>query len=117
MAGSGSIGVGLYVFLERILIPTGLHHFIYQPFEYGPAVVEGGLVPYWMEHLNEIASTSGNLRDIIPEAGFGFHNVSKVFAPIGIGTAFHRYCKTRKPKENFCFSFTYCINSDYGWDY
>lgn len=101
MAGSGSIGVGLYVFLERILIPTGLHHFIYQPFEYGPAVVEGGLVPYWMEHLNEIASTSGNLRDIIPEAGFGFHNVSKVFAPIGIGTAFIVTAKPENRKKTF----------------
>lgn len=101
MAGSGSIGVGLYVFLERILIPTGLHHFIYQPFEYGPAVVEGGLVPYWMEHLNEIASTSENLRDIIPEAGFGFHNVSKVFAPIGIGTAFIVTAKPENRKKTF----------------
>lgn len=101
MSGSGSIGVGLYVFLERILIPTGLHHFIYQPFEYGPAVVEGGLVPYWMEHLNEIASTTGNLRDIIPEAGFGFHNVSKVFAPIGIGSAFIATAKPENRKKTF----------------
>ncbi len=38
---SGAIGVGLYSFLERILIPTGLHHFIWQPFAYGPAAVNG----------------------------------------------------------------------------
>lgn len=101
MASSGSIGVGMYVFLERILIPTGLHHFIYQPFEYGPAIVEGGLIPYWMENLNEIASTTGNLRDIIPEAGFGFHNVSKVFAPIGIGAAFIATAKPENRKKTF----------------
>ncbi|WP_208559534.1 alpha-glucoside-specific PTS transporter subunit IIBC [Marinilactibacillus kalidii] len=101
MANSGSIGVGLYVFLERILIPTGLHHFIYQPFEYGPAVVEGGLVPYWMANLNEIASSTGSLREIIPEAGFGLHNVSKVFAPIGIGAAFIATAKPENRKKTF----------------
>lgn len=97
LAASGAPGVGIYVFLERILIPTGLHHFIYQPFEFGPAVVEGGLVSYWMENLTEIANnTSGNLREIIPQAGFGLHNVSKVFAPIGIGSAF---VMTSKPEN------------------
>jgi PTS system arbutin-like IIC component len=99
MAGSGTLGVGLYVFLERILIPTGLHHFIYQPFEFGPAIVEGGLLPYWMENLSEIAASSGSLRDIIPEAGFGLHNVSKVFAPIGIGTAFVATAKPENRKK------------------
>lgn len=97
MASSGAPGVGIYVFLERILIPTGLHHFIYQPFEFGPAIVEGGLVPYWLENLSEIANnTSGSLREIVPEAGFGFHNISKVFAPIGIGAAF---VATAKPEN------------------
>lgn len=101
LANSGSIGVGLYVFLERILIPTGLHHFVYQPFEYGPAIVEGGLVPYWMENLNQIASAEGSLRSIVPEAGFGFHNVSKVFAPIGIGAAFIATAKPENRKKTF----------------
>ena len=41
MVKSGFVGVWLFHFLERILIPTGLHHFIYTPFEYGPAVVDG----------------------------------------------------------------------------
>ena len=31
---AGSFGVWVYSFLERILIPTGLHHFIYSPFVY-----------------------------------------------------------------------------------
>lgn len=42
MAQSGYIGVWLFHFLERVLIPTGLHHFIYTPFEFGPAAVNGG---------------------------------------------------------------------------
>ena len=34
---------GLYHFLERVLIPTGLHHFIYAPIEVGPVVAKTDL--------------------------------------------------------------------------
>lgn len=96
LASSGTPGIGIYVFLERILIPTGLHHFIYQPFDLGPAVIPGGTIAYWFEHLSEIANTPGALRDIFPEGAFNFHNYSKVFAPIGIGGAF---IATSKPEN------------------
>lgn len=96
MANSGTAGVGIYVFLERILIPTGLHHFIWQPFELGPAIVEGGVLNSWLENLGEIAAHTGSLREVFPEGGFGFHNVSKVFAPIGIGAAM---IKTARPEK------------------
>lgn len=99
MAESGTLGVGIYVFLERILIPTGLHHFIYQPFEYGPAVVEGGLLAFWMENLTEIAASTGTLREIVPQAAFNFQNVSKLFAPIGIGAAFVATAKPDNRKK------------------
>ncbi|MDU1086471.1 MAG: PTS transporter subunit EIIC, partial [Leclercia adecarboxylata] len=32
--GSGAFGVAIYGFLERILVPTGLHHLVYTPFLY-----------------------------------------------------------------------------------
>ncbi|AOF48691.1 alpha-glucoside-specific PTS transporter subunit IIBC [Tetragenococcus halophilus] len=96
MASSGTIGVGIYVFLERILIPTGLHHFIYQPFDLGPAVVQGGTISYWFEHLSEFANSTESLRELFPGGGFGLQNVSKVFAPIGIGGAF---IATSKPEN------------------
>ncbi|MDP1250074.1 PTS transporter subunit EIIC, partial [Klebsiella pneumoniae] len=47
MRSAGELGVWVYIFLERILITTGLHHFVYGPFIVGPAVVEGGLQVYW----------------------------------------------------------------------
>ena len=34
IAASGNAGVFLYGFLERLLIPTGLHHLIYMPFQF-----------------------------------------------------------------------------------
>jgi len=99
LAQAGTVGVGIYVFLERILIPTGLHHFVYQPFIFGPAVVEGGLEPFWLANLGEIANASGTLREIFPEGGFALHNVSKMFAPLGIGAAFIATSKSSKRKQ------------------
>lgn len=99
IASSGTAGVGIYVFLEKILIPTGLHHFIYQPFEFGPAIVEGGLVNYWFEMLPEITAFEGSLREIFPEGGFFFQNASKIFYPIGIGAAFVTTAKPEKRKQ------------------
>lgn len=99
LASSGTMGVGIYVFLERILIPTGLHHFIYQPFIYGPAVVETGIEPFWLENLNYFASTPGTLRSLFPEGGFALHNVSKMFAPIGIGAAMIATSKPERRKQ------------------
>ncbi|MDN6640905.1 MAG: alpha-glucoside-specific PTS transporter subunit IIBC [Tetragenococcus sp.] len=99
MASSGIAGVGMYVFLEKILIPTGLHHFIYQPFEFGPAAVEGGLLNYWFENLPEIAAFDGPLRVIFPQGGFFFQNASKIFFPVGIGAAFVVTSKPEKRKQ------------------
>lgn len=36
LAASGNIGLFLYGFLERLLIPTGLHHLVYMPFQFSP---------------------------------------------------------------------------------
>ena len=34
IASSGNVGLFLYGFLERLLIPTGLHHLVYMPFQF-----------------------------------------------------------------------------------
>lgn len=34
ISGSGAFGLFLYGFLERLLIPTGLHHLVYTPFQF-----------------------------------------------------------------------------------
>lgn len=96
---SGAFGVWIYVFLERILIPTGLHHFIYQPFIYGPAVVENGITAFWLNNLDYFASTEGSLRELFPQGGFALHNVSKLFAPLGIGAALVATSKPEKRKQ------------------
>ena len=66
------IGVWLYHFLERVLIPTGLHHFIYAPIEVGPVVAKDGLKAEWFRHLNEFAESSKPLKRTIPLRFHGY---------------------------------------------
>ncbi|WP_274661519.1 PTS transporter subunit EIIC, partial [Enterococcus lactis] len=87
LAGAGIFGVWLYTFLVRILIPTGLHHFIYAPFAFGPAVVEEGIARYWMTHLQEFARSEQPIKQLFPEGGFALHGNSKIFASPGIAAA------------------------------
>lgn len=98
LAGSGAFGVWLYTFLERILIPTGLHHFIYGPFIFGPAVVEGGIAKFWAENVNTFASTTGSIKELFPQGGFALHGNSKIFGAIGIALAMYKTAMPHKKK-------------------
>jgi len=89
LRSAGALGVWVYTFLERILIPTGLHHFVYGPFIFGPAVVEGGIQVYWAQHLQEFSRSAESLKTLFPEGGFALHGNSKVFGSIGIALALY----------------------------
>ncbi|MDO4927959.1 MAG: alpha-glucoside-specific PTS transporter subunit IIBC [Corynebacterium sp.] len=99
LISSGVFGVGLYTFLERILIPTGLHHFVYSPFVFGPAVVPDGIQRTWVENINVFADNPAPLKEQFPAGGFSLHGNSKVFAPLGIAAAFYTTAKQEKRKE------------------
>ncbi|KZE22373.1 alpha-glucoside-specific PTS transporter subunit IIBC [Cronobacter sakazakii] len=87
LRSAGALGVWVYTFLERILIPTGLHHFVYGPFIFGPAAVEGGIQVYWAQHLQEFSQSTAPLKSLFPEGGFALHGNSKVFGSVGIALA------------------------------
>jgi PTS system arbutin-like IIC component len=89
LRNAGALGVWIYTFLERILIPTGLHHFIYGPFVFGPAVVEGGIQFYWAQHLQEFSQSTLPLKTLFPEGGFALHGNAKVFGCLGIALALY----------------------------
>jgi PTS system arbutin-like IIC component len=99
MKNSGVLGVGVYSFLERLLIPTGLHHFIYIPFMYGPAVVPGGLRPWWFANLQSIATSTRPLKELAPGMGFALYGHEKVFGILGICLAFYFTAKPEKKKQ------------------
>ncbi|EOS37774.1 alpha-glucoside-specific PTS transporter subunit IIBC [Lachnospiraceae bacterium 29-91] len=96
---SGTVGVGLYAFCEKILLPTGLHHFIYAPFTLDSAVVPGGIEAYWALHLSEFADSTVPLKELFPAGGFELFGNAKVFAPIGITLAFYSTAKKEKRKQ------------------
>ena len=87
LRSAGALGVWVYTFLERILIPTGLHHFVYGPFIFGPAAVEGGIQVYWAQHLQAFSQSTLPLKTLFPEGGFALHGNSKVFGSVGIAFA------------------------------
>ena len=88
LRSAGALGVWVYTFLERILIPTGLHHFVYGPFIFGPAAVEGGIQVYWAQHLQEFSQSTLPLKTPLSrKVGFALHGNSKVFGSVGIAFA------------------------------
>ena len=99
LTSSGVFGVWLYTFLERILIPTGLHHFVYMPFIYGPAIVNDGIQVYWLQHLQEFAQSTHPMIELFPQGGFSLHGMSKIFAAPGIALAFYYTAKPERRKK------------------
>ena len=87
LRSAGALGVWVYTFLDRILIPTGLHHFVYGPFIFGPAAVEGGIQVYWAQHLQAFSQSTLPLKTLFPEGGFALHGNAKVFGSVGIALA------------------------------
>lgn len=99
LVDSGSIGVWFYTFFDRLLIPTGLHHFIYSPFLFDNIAVHGGIVSNWATHLNEFAASHESLRVLFPAGGFALQGMSKVFGAIGIAGAIYVTAKPEKKKD------------------
>ena len=87
---SGNFGLFLYGFLERLLIPTGLHHLIYTPFQFtdiggvlqvGDTVIAGAYPIVMAEMQMPIEQFSSSIYYMA--TGF-----TKMFGYIGIGAAF-----------------------------
>ena len=96
MIESGTVGVWLYTTLERILIPTGLHHFVYTPFVYGNALTPNGIAVDWYTGLEAFTQSSQAMIDLFPAGGFALHGNSKIFGCLGIAFAMY---KTSKPEN------------------
>jgi len=99
LKNSGIVGVWCYTFSERILLPAGLHHFIYLPFIFGPAVCDGGIQAYWLQHLNDFATSAQSLRDMFPQGGFALHGSSKVWGLPGAALAMYVCARPEKKKK------------------
>ena len=96
LAKSGNFGVFLFTFLERITLPTGLHHFLWTPFDLGPAVIPDGNWTHWMAHVNEFAASTEPLKQLFPTGGFALYGNCAVWGMPAIAFAMY---KTAKPEN------------------
>ncbi len=96
---SGAVGVFIYSFLERLLIPTGLHHFVYMPFMYDNVAITGGVKAAWIAALPEISNNPTLLIKQFPAGAYSNFGATKVFAPVGIAAAFYTTAKPENRKE------------------
>ncbi|EOD01212.1 alpha-glucoside-specific PTS transporter subunit IIBC [Caldisalinibacter kiritimatiensis] len=99
MVNSGVLGVWSFTFLERLLIPTGLHHFIYGPVFYGPVAIDGGTINYWIQHLPEFVSSTEKLSTLFPQGGLMLTGMGKVFGTTGAGIAIYLTAKPENKKK------------------
>ena len=94
LAASGNIGLFLYGFLERLLIPTGLHHLVYMPFQFSQlgGQLTVGSVTYTGAYVVMMTEYNLNLpfSDGIVWMYTGF---TKTFGYFGIAAAFI-FCAT-----------------------
>lgn len=99
LANSGTLGVFLFTTLERLLIPTGMHHLLAMPFQHDSVVVNGGILSSWVNQLSDFSTSSESLRSLFPEGGFTMYGLGKLFAPIGISAAFIQTAREEKKQE------------------
>ena len=99
VATTGTLGVGVFAFLERALIPFGLHHLMYSPFYYDNAVVDGGIYTAFATALPQIAASTDSLKELAPYAAFTCSTWSKIFGCPGIALAFYVTAKPEKKRS------------------
>lgn len=102
IASSGNFGLFLYGMLERLLIPTGLHHLVYAPFQFaelggvltlGDQVITGAY-PIVMTELQMGVPFSDSIY-------YMMNGFTKTFGYIGIGAAFYYTAKPENKKATF----------------
>lgn len=99
ISNAGAVGVWVFILMERLLIPFGLHHLLYFPFFYDAAVVSGGVYSTWANSLPELAANGDSLKTLAPYAWPTLTGLSKVFGCPGIALAFYTTAKSSKKKQ------------------
>ena len=99
LTSTGLVGVWVFVFLEKALIPFGLHHLLYTPLFYDNVVVSGGIYSAWGNLLPTIAASTEPISDLAPWACFTSTGWSKIFGCTGIAFAFYSTAKPEKREQ------------------
>lgn len=100
---TGLFGLFVYGFLNRVLIPTGMHHLVYMPFMFtsvGGSLEIGGTVTSGasMILISELANM-GSLTEMHESVKYCLFGFSKVFGVIGATLAFIKMAKPEKKAQ------------------
>lgn len=100
IAASGYAGIFLYGFLERLLIPTGLHHLIYMPFQFSAlgGSMTVGSVTYTGAYMVTMAEYSYGLP-LTDDIVWMYTGFTKTFGYLGIAAAFILTAKKERRKR------------------
>lgn len=96
---SGNFGVFLYGFLERLLIPTGLHHLVYTPFLYtslGGVAEVGGQIFEGARNIYFAEIADPAIKILSESVIWDARGISKMFGLIGACLAMYQ---TARPEN------------------
>ncbi|TKC14410.1 PTS transporter subunit EIIC [Robertmurraya kyonggiensis] len=99
---SGNFGVFLYGALERLLIPTGLHHLVYTPFLYtslGGVVDVGGQVYEGARNIYYAEIADPAVKVLSESVIWDARGISKMFGLIGACLAMYHCAKPENKRK------------------
>lgn len=100
MKSSGAIGIFVYGFLEKFLIPTGLHHFVWSPFQLtsiGGTIFENGEAISGSQPIFLAYMRNPNISELMHESlRFSQQGMVTIFGLPGAALAFY---KTANPAK------------------
>ncbi|MHC5227702.1 PTS transporter subunit EIIC [Enterococcus sp. LJL99] len=103
IADTGSLGVFLFGFIERLLVPTGLHHILNQLVRFTPiggvAMLGGEQVVGALNIFNTLLTESNPNMDIMREATRFLAQGKIPFMVFGLPAACYAMFKTARPEE------------------
>lgn len=108
---SGAVGLFTYNLLQKLLLPFGVHHFIYAPVLFDNVIVDGGTISYWAQHLPEFVNSTKPLIELYPLGGFSNGELAKIFGVIGVALAFYKTAKPEKRKMVLALMIPACLTS------
>lgn len=108
---SGAAGLFTYNLLQKLLLPFGVHHFIYAPVLFDNVIVDGGTISYWAQHLPDFVNSSKPLIELYPLGGFSNGELAKIFGVIGVALAFYKTARPEKRKMVVALMVPACLTA------
>ena len=99
---AGHIGVGVYGFMERILIPTGMHHLLWIPLhftEVGTCAEVAGQTYCGIENIFLAEISDSSIERLSSTVVYDARSLVKIFGLTGAGLAMY-HCADDKKKAN-----------------